>query len=40
VLKNLLNSSFDSTDLLVERSEIESEYVKLLAAGGAPGSNK
>ncbi len=40
VLKNLLNSSFDITDLLVERSEIESEYVKLLAAGGAPGSNK
>ncbi len=36
VLKNLLNSSFDISDLLVERSEIESEYVKLITPS-APG---
>jgi ABC-type multidrug transport system ATPase subunit len=33
VLKGLVNSPYNISDVLVERSEIESEYVKLLAPG-------
>jgi ABC-type multidrug transport system ATPase subunit len=38
VLKGLLNSGISISDLLVERSEIESEYVKLIAPS-APGDS-
>jgi len=38
VLKGLLNSGINISDLLVERSEIESEYVKLLTPS-APGDS-
>jgi ABC-type multidrug transport system ATPase subunit len=34
VLRGLVNSSYNISDVLVERSEIESEYVKLLTPGG------
>jgi len=37
VLRGLLNSGIAISDLLVERSEIESEYVKLISAN-APGN--
>ena len=38
VVRGILNSNYAISDLLVERSEIESEYVKLLVAGTpAPG---
>ncbi len=37
VLKGILNSGIGISDLLVERSEIESEYVKLIAPGGVGG---
>ncbi|MDA4118830.1 MAG: ABC transporter ATP-binding protein [Thaumarchaeota archaeon] len=39
VLKGLLNSGIAITDLLVERSEIESEYVKLITPS-APGDSE
>ncbi len=35
VLKGLLNSGIAFSDLLVERSEIESEYVKLISSGAS-----
>ena len=38
LLKGLLNSGISIADLLVERSEIESEYVKLLVPS-APGDS-
>ena len=38
LLKGLLNSGIAISDLLVERSEIESEYVKLLSVS-APGAS-
>jgi len=40
VLRNLLNASFEIRDLLVERSEIESEYVKLLQAPAVVATQK
>ncbi len=41
VLKGLMNSPYAISDLLVERSEIESEYVKLIQpAGGVKVSNR
>ena len=39
VLKGLMNSQYAISDVLVERNEIESEYVKLLSTG-APGSDR